>query len=80
MTPTDLRAYMSARGLSKRGAAADLDISLNRLQRMLAGGRIPRHIGLAIAAVMAGLGEWSGGANTDFTEPPEGGFHGDGDG
>lgn len=59
MTPTDLRAYMASRSLSIRGAAAELGVSFNRMQRMLAGeAPIPRYIGLAVAAIMWGLPEW----------------------
>lgn len=59
MTATDLQAWIDNRGLSQRGAAKALDISVNRLKRFLAGeSHIPGHIGLACSAIVFGLPGW----------------------
>ena len=55
MNPTDLQEWIEACGFSRNEAARQLDISINRLRRMLDGEvRIPRHIALACWAI-----EWS---------------------
>lgn len=51
MTPTDLDDWRSRMGYSVREACRELDISQDRWRRMMAGGRIPRHIDLACAAL-----------------------------
>lgn len=59
MTPEDLQAWISSRGLSHRGAARELDVSPNRLYRLLDGSaRIPEHIALACAAISHPLPPW----------------------
>lgn len=59
MSPTDLKAWIASRGLSHRGAAKALDISVNRLYRLLDGSaRIPDHIALACAALSHPLPPW----------------------
>ena len=59
MNPADLSAWITSRRLSKRAAAKALDISENRLGRLLKGDvRIPKHIGLACAALSHPLEEW----------------------
>jgi hypothetical protein len=56
MTPTELEHWMQRHDLSKHAAAAELDISRNRLKRHLSGASpIPRHIALACAAIDAGI-------------------------
>jgi len=62
MTPSDLSAWIASRRLSNRAAAKALDISENRLTRMLNGEvRIPVHIALACAAISHPLPPWRAG-------------------
>lgn len=59
MTPADLTAWIASRNLSHRAAARALDISVNRLNRLLDGtARIPEHIALACAALSHPLPPW----------------------
>ena len=59
MNPSDLTAWITSRGLSHRGAARALDISTDRLYRLLDGSaRIPEHIALACAAISHPLPPW----------------------
>lgn len=64
MTPADLINWRSALGLSQRGAAAALGVSTRAVQYYEAGERrIPRHFGLACAAVFHKLRVWGEGDN-----------------
>lgn len=59
MTRADLSIWIEIRGLSMRAAARALDITENRLKRLLAGEvRIPVHIGLACAALSHPIPPW----------------------
>lgn len=65
MTPADLQRFISERHLTRKEFGAALEISQDRLRRMLAGeAAIPHHMALACAALAYGLPPWPGkGAN-----------------
>ena len=59
MTKDDLSKWIETRRFSMRAAAKALDITENRLKRLLAGEvRIPVHIGLACAALSHPIPPW----------------------
>lgn len=56
MSPTDLEAFRARMNWTRKVLGRELDISQNRLRRMLEGAvPIPRHIALACAALAYGL-------------------------
>ncbi len=56
MTPADLIAFQKRQGWNRKRLGEELDISQNRLRRMLdEQSPIPRHIALACAALAYGL-------------------------
>lgn len=56
MTAADLEAFRARMNWTRRELGRQLDVSQDRLRRMLdEGGRIPRHIALACAALAYGL-------------------------
>jgi hypothetical protein len=56
MTPADLEAFRARMQWTRKKLGAELDISQNRLRRLLDGlVPIPRHIALACAALAMGV-------------------------
>ncbi len=56
MTPADLESFRARMNWTRRTLGSELDISQDRLRRLLEGSvRIPRHIALACAALAYGL-------------------------
>ena len=59
MNDSDLAAFMKHMRWSRARTARELGISQDRLRRMLSGSvAIPKHIGLACAALAFGLPQW----------------------
>lgn len=58
MTPDDLRAWQSAMGYTQQQAAEALGVSWATYKRYLVG-EVPLAIGLACAALAAGLQPWA---------------------
>ena len=71
MTPDDLRAWQAATGLTAPKAAAALGVSYATYRDWLAGTsrttgkpiKLPPMLGLACAALAAGVGEWAAAAH-----------------
>jgi hypothetical protein len=56
MTPADLEAFRARMDWTRKQLGAELDISQDRLRRLMDGDvTIPRHIALACAALARGL-------------------------
>jgi plasmid maintenance system antidote protein VapI len=59
MTPADLQHFLDERHMQRKQFGAAIEVSQNRLRRWLDGKqRIPRHIALAVAALVYDLPEW----------------------
>jgi len=66
MTPADLQRFIDERHWTRKEFGAALEVSQDRLRRMLAGSvRVPRHIALACAAIDAGLPAWPAKGNPE---------------
>lgn len=68
MTAADLRAWQDAMGLTQQQAAEALGVSWATYKRYLVG-EVPRSIGLACAALAAGLQPWAATSSDSGPKP-----------